>query len=120
MDSEWILVITSAAERGVLEELAAAAVDARLAACGQVSGPVTSVYRWQGALNRASEWVLTLKTAGVLWAPLQQWLATRHPYEVPEIVALPWSGCAPSYAAWLRDHLFPSAENSQETPGRIP
>ena len=73
----------------------------RLAACAQIFGPITSVYRWQGAIERASEWYCLLKTSIDAYPGLEARIRSLHPYEVPEIIATPIEFAAESYAAWV-------------------
>lgn len=83
--------------------LARAAVDARLAACGQIVGPVTSVYRWKGRVEETEEWLCLLKTRADLAERLAAFLRERHPYEVPEIVVLPIERATEAYGDWIDD-----------------
>ena len=103
--AEFILVCTSCDDRTVLADIAAAAVELHLAACAQISGPVVSTYVWEGAIETANEWLLSLKTAAAQWEALREFIAQRHSYQVPEIVAVPLVACSVPYAQWLRAHL---------------
>lgn len=87
--------------------LADAAVDARLAACAQISGPITSVYRWEGSIHADEEWRIVFKTADDRLAELTALLVDRHSYEVPEIVAVPVEGGNPEYLAWVTESTRP-------------
>lgn len=82
-------------------ELVRSAVDARLAACGQVLGPVGSVYRWKGRIEEADEWLCLFKTRAGLVERLERFLLERHPYEVPEIVALAVERTSEAYGDWI-------------------
>lgn len=88
----------SADEAGALGRRA---VEHRLAACAQVSGPVTSTYWWQGAVTSATEWVCTLKTVADRVDELASVLRAAHSYEVPEIVVMPVVAGDPDYLAWV-------------------
>ena len=81
--------------------LARRLVKTRLAACVQVSGPVASVYRWKGKVEAAEEWRCLAKVRESAFPAVARSIASRHSYEVPEIVALPLTGASESYAAWL-------------------
>lgn len=94
--------------------LARALVDQRLAACVQVAGPVTSVYRWNGAVEEAEEWYCHVKTAGNLWPALEAAIRAAHPYEVPEIVAFPVAQASDPYAAWVA--AMTTATSPDHTP----
>ena len=80
-------------------------VDARLAACAQVIGPLASTYHWQGRLETAEEWYCFLKTTEERLPALQARLRELHPYEVPEIIAVPIADGDPAYLGWIRDSV---------------
>jgi periplasmic divalent cation tolerance protein len=82
-------------------ELVRSAVDARLAACGQVIGPVGSVYWWKGRVEETDEWLCLLKTRAGLVERLERFLLERHPYDVPEIVALSIERTSEDYGDWI-------------------
>lgn len=96
-------------DREALGLLAELAVATRLAACGQVAGPVESVYRWEGAFERAEEWVLTLKTAADRVEDLVALVAERHSYDVPEVLVTPVTGGHGAYLEWVRAETRPDA-----------
>jgi periplasmic divalent cation tolerance protein len=75
-----------------------------LAACVQVQGPISSIYRWQGAVERAEEFVCTCKTTGAAATACEQEIRELHPYATPEILVTPCHGSAP-YAAWVRESV---------------
>ncbi|MBO1336885.1 divalent-cation tolerance protein CutA [Streptomyces sp. VRA16 Mangrove soil] len=107
-DSTVLAVLTTvdAVEKG--EALARGAVEARLAACAQVSsGSVTSVYRWEGVVETAREWRVLLKTTRARYAELEAWLTEHHEYETPQIVALPVTHTATPYLTWLTSQVTP-------------
>ena len=87
--SEYLQVQTTTDSRAEAMELARAAVEARLAACGQVAGPVASTYWWNDELERAEEWFVFLKLPADRYDELAAFLAERHSYDEPEIVATP-------------------------------
>lgn len=76
-------------------------VECRLAACVAVLPRMVSVYRWQGAIERADEAVLLAKTRGTLAATAMAALAETHPYEVPALLALPVAAASAAYGAWI-------------------
>ncbi|MDQ6993832.1 MAG: divalent-cation tolerance protein CutA [Mariprofundus sp.] len=83
-------------------KLAEALIEKRLAACVQINGPGVSVYSWQGEIEKANEWYLTIKTPAHFAKTLLLWLEKHHPYEIPEIS---WSTCVCSlaYGEWAAD-----------------
>jgi periplasmic divalent cation tolerance protein len=96
-----VVLTTTLDDLTVASSLATSAVELRLAACAQIVGPVTSVYRWQGAIERATEWQVVLKTAVDRADALRAHIAATHPYEVPEIIVTPIVGGSPAYLDWL-------------------
>ncbi|MEV6109403.1 divalent-cation tolerance protein CutA, partial [Streptomyces sp. NPDC051940] len=83
------------------QHLARGAVERRLAACAQVGGPVTSVYRWQGAVDTAREWQVVFKTVRDRYPALEAYLREAHSYDTPEIIATEIAGGSPEYLAWV-------------------
>lgn len=100
-----VLTTTDAAEKA--EALARGAVAARVAACAQISGPVTSVYRWEGAVETASEWRIQFKTAAARYPALEAYLLGAHDYDTPEIIATPVVAGSPDYLRWLEEETAP-------------
>ncbi|SDK59836.1 divalent cation tolerance protein [Streptomyces indicus] len=95
-----VLTTTDAALKAQL--LARGAVDARLAACAQISAPVTSVYRWEGRIETSEEWQILFKTTAERYPLLQEWLQEAHDYETPEIIATPVAAGSAAYLDWVR------------------
>jgi periplasmic divalent cation tolerance protein len=89
------------------DRIAEALVAERLAACVKRSGPVRSVYRWQGEVERAEEWVLSGVTAAERVPALVERVRQLHPHEVPEVVAVPVVSGSPDYLDWVRDESAP-------------
>jgi len=87
------------------------AVERRLAACAQVSGPLTSTYWWEGDLCVADEWLCVLKTTVDRLASLTAALRAAHSYETPEIVATPVVGGDEAYLTWVRTETRERAGN---------
>jgi periplasmic divalent cation tolerance protein len=99
--ARYLILQTTTDSRAEAMELARAAVEARLAACAQVSGPVASTYWWEDAVERAEEWVLALKLPASGYQPLADFLAQRHSYDEPEIVATPIVAGSQTYLSWI-------------------
>ena len=89
-----LLVTTTCDDPEVLRRIAHDLVVDRLAACAQLTGPAESTYVWQSKLEQAKEWVLTLKTTGLLWSRVKQAIQERHSYDVPEIIGTPITAVA--------------------------
>lgn len=99
--SEVLLVITNLPDRFTAERIAEALVTERIAACVNVLAECTSVYRWQGKLERANEVPLLIKTTRAAYPELETVLRKLHPYDVPEIIALPVTAGLPEYLNWV-------------------
>jgi periplasmic divalent cation tolerance protein len=89
-------------------ELARAAVQARLAACAQVAGPIASTFWWEGGIERAEEWLVMLKLPADRYSELAAFITERHSYDEPEIVALPILAGSASYLSWIREETVQS------------
>jgi periplasmic divalent cation tolerance protein len=94
-------VMTTVDRRDAAEALARGAVQARAAACGQVGGPISSVYWWQRRVETAEEWVVVFKTTTERYPDLERYIREHHPYDVPEILCTPVTAGNPAYLAWV-------------------
>ncbi|GAA2441238.1 divalent-cation tolerance protein CutA [Streptomyces macrosporus] len=99
--AEILTVLTTTDDPGKAEALARGAVEARLAACAQVAGPVTSVYRWEGEVRAEREWQVLLKTTVARYDALEAHLRAAHDYDTPEIIATPVVRGGADYLAWV-------------------
>jgi len=105
-----LLALTTVENRDQADAIARRLVDSRLAACVQIIGPITSVYRWQGAVETSGELLLLIKTRAALYPDLERTIKDFHPYETPEILALPVQAGLPAYLSWLADSTsFPES-----------
>jgi periplasmic divalent cation tolerance protein len=100
------LVLVTIDSEANAQALAQKLVEARLAACVSLA-PVQSVYRWQHTLHHDQEWQLTLKTDLRRFDDLAQFITQHHPYEVPEILALPLVAGSTAYLTWLAEQTQP-------------
>lgn len=96
-------VTTTLPDQVAAERMATQLVEERLAACAQVVGPVRSIYRWAGKIERAEEWYCHLKTTLARLPDLQTRVRQLHSYEVPEIIAVPILQGNPDYLKWIQD-----------------
>ncbi|MER6097420.1 divalent cation tolerance protein CutA [Streptomyces sp. NPDC001728] len=96
-----VTVRTTIDARAKAEALARGAVEARLVACAQISGPVTSVYHWRGAIETTEEWQVEFKTAEARFPALEAYLLAAHDYETPEILATRVTRVGAEYARWV-------------------
>ena len=99
--AEAILVLTSMPDRAAAVQLAQALVDRRLAACVNVLAECTSVYRWQGKLENAAETPVLIKTRSALYPEVEAAIRGLHPYELPEIIAVPIGYGLTEYLEWV-------------------
>lgn len=97
-----LLVITNTPDRATAERIAAALVETQAAACVNILAECNSIYRWEGKVEHATEVPLLIKTTADAYPRLEAELRKLHPYEVPEIVAIPFSAGLPAYLDWVR------------------
>ncbi len=97
-----VQVSTTVDSAALAEQIAAALVAERLAACVQIVGPMTSVYRWEGAITQATEWLCTAKTVEPRLAAVMARIRALHSYQLPEIIATPVVTADPGYLNWLQ------------------
>lgn len=102
---EYIQVVTTVASQQEAEEIAAALVRERLAACVQIVGPITSLYRWRDKVEKDPEYRCEIKSRADLFPRIEEMLARIHPYEVPELVALPYVATSGEFGKWLGEEL---------------
>lgn len=96
-----IVVITTTETFDQAEKIAQALIEGELAACVQILPPMTSIYRWQGQIEKATEHLLFIKTLRASYAQVEATLKANHPYQTPEIIALPIEAGAEDYLTWL-------------------
>ena len=101
MQSTKLLVLTNLPDRAAAEKLADALLERRLAACVNILSPCRSVYRWKGAVQHDEEHPMLIKTTQERYAELEQVLRAGHPYELPEIIAVPIERGLPAYLEWV-------------------
>ena len=100
-EQEVLLVITNLPDRAAAERIAESLVAEGVAACVNVLAECTSIYRWQGKLEHANEVPLLIKSTRAAYPQLESVLRKLHPYELPEIIALPVSAGLPEYLNWV-------------------
>jgi periplasmic divalent cation tolerance protein len=100
-DHETCQVQVTVGDHEAALTLARSAVETRLAACAQISGPIRSIYRWQGELEEADEWAVVFKTRLSLYPQIEEFINEHHSYEVPEIVCTPIAKGNPAYLSWI-------------------
>jgi periplasmic divalent cation tolerance protein len=117
MMNDLLQVYTTLPSQEQANDLARRLVDARHAACVQVLGPVQSTYRWEGQVEQAHEWLLAAKTTAAAYAALEQAIREAHPYQVPEILAVPVAAGNAAYLDWVKSsQLAPRDDGSSAEP----
>lgn len=111
--NDVLLVLTHLPHRDAAENLAHLLMEERVAACVNILGTCTSVYRWQGAVESAQEIPLLIKTTGARYAALEAVIRRLHPYELPEIIAVPLTQGLPGYLQWVEDETSETLESPQ-------
>jgi periplasmic divalent cation tolerance protein len=106
---EFVQVLTTTDERELAETIGHALVERRLAACVQIAGPVTSIYRWQSRIDTAEEWQCWIKTTRERLAAVERAISELHSYSLPEIIVMPIVAGSANYLKWL-------AEETAEPP----
>ena len=102
-----LLVLTNLPDRAAAEKLAELLIAKRGAACVNILAPCRSVYRWQGAVQHDEEHPVLIKTTREAYAALEAAIRARHPYELPEIVAVPIERGLPAYLDWVATETAP-------------
>ena len=105
--AEYIQHFTTTESRDDAEMISREVVEKRLAACAQVLGPITSTYWWKEEVEKTEEWLCIMKSRRDLFNALEETIKAIHPYEVPEIVAVPIVLGSPSYLEWLGQEIKP-------------
>ena len=99
--TNFIQVMTAIGTKEDAQKVANAIVGGHLAACVQVIGPITSTYWWQGILETAEEWLCLMKTHEDLYGQVEQAIRAVHPYDEPEIIAMPVTAGSKTYLDWV-------------------
>lgn len=96
-----LMVFTNVPDAAIAASIARQLVEQRLAACVNVLPRVQSIYRWQGIIEEATEVSLLIKTTHARYAELEAAIKVLHPYDVPEVIALPIAAGLPQYLGWI-------------------
>lgn len=103
--TDVVMIYMTAADRGEALRIGRALVEGKLAACVNVLGEATSIYRWQGAVEEAGEVVLVAKTKAELFGAVRDKVKSLHSYETPCIVAYPMANADAAYLAWIKSSV---------------
>jgi periplasmic divalent cation tolerance protein len=101
----YIQVLTTTEKKEDAERIATCLVEKRIAACVQIAGPITSIYRWKGKIESALEWQCWIKSKEVLFKEIEKTIKSVHPYEVPEIIVVPIVEGSTEYLGWLESEV---------------
>jgi periplasmic divalent cation tolerance protein len=104
---DTLLVFTNLPDRASADAIARALIERRLAACVTVLAECTSTYRWEGAIESAAEVPLLAKTTAAAYPTLEQAIMELHPYDLPEIIAVPVQCGLPQYLQWIATETRP-------------
>ena len=114
MDS--LLVLTNLPDRESAETLAASLIEQHLAACVNILAPCRSIYRWQGEIQHEEEHPLLIKTARDRYPELEASIRAKHPYELPEIIAVSVSRGLPDYLQWVESETRKNDDDNNDEP----
>jgi periplasmic divalent cation tolerance protein len=103
--TERKIVLTTTGSREEAQRIARALVDARHAACVNIAGPVESIYRWKGEIERSEEWLLIIKTTAAAIPQIQESIRLLHSYELPECIEISIEGGTVEYLAWIGEQV---------------
>ncbi|WOT05579.1 divalent-cation tolerance protein CutA [Shewanella youngdeokensis] len=103
METEFLLVVTTCPDEASAKLIARQLVTAKLAACVQISSSMTSVYEWQGEVCEETEFGLHIKCLAQHFDAIQAAVLTLHPYDVPELIAVPVTLGLPAYFDWIKE-----------------
>jgi periplasmic divalent cation tolerance protein len=101
VSDDHVVVVSTTASEEAARALAAGVIEARLGACAQIVGPITSVFRWNGEVQTEQEWRLEIKTTADRVTALTAHIEDNHGYDLPEIIAIPIAGGSAGYLSWL-------------------
>jgi len=103
--SEHCLVVSTCPDQQSAELIAKALVEEKLAACVNIIPGLTSIYQWQGNIEKSSELLLIIKTKPGAWSRIKSAIINRHPYELPEIISIPITHGLPGYLSWIDENV---------------
>lgn len=110
--SDCIVVLTTVENIQDAEKLASLLVDAHLAACVQILPRIKSIYRWQSSVQQSDEFLIIIKTTSLTFPLLESFIKQHHPYQTPEIIALPIIAGSIEYLEWLAGSVKPNLHNN--------
>ena len=109
--TDKVVILVTAANRRECLSIAKHLIEARLAACVNITPGIESVYRWEGKLNRAKEYLMLIKSTRELFAEIKREISRIHSYHTPEIICLPIIDGSRNYLQWVGDSVKPPASS---------
>lgn len=103
-DAPFLLVLSTCPDAASAKNIAEALIDARLAACANIIADVNSIFSWAGKTDTALEQLLIIKTRAACYPALEQRITALHPYELPEIIAVPVYAGSSAYLDWISNN----------------
>ena len=103
--SQYLLVLTTIGNEEEAARLGRSLVEKRLVACVNMVGPVRSVFSWKGKVEDESERLLLMKTRADRYSELERAIQELHPYDVPEVIAVPIERGSEAYLSWVDEHV---------------
>lgn len=107
MSTHYQLLLCTCPDKALAEKIARLLVESNLAACVNILPNITSVYRWQGEIECATEFLLLIKARQSVYSALESLIKSQHPYQIPEIIAVAIECGLPEYLHWI-DSCYPS------------
>ncbi len=105
MASKFIQIQTTFQKRSNAERIANMLCEKKLSACTQIVGPVTSIYKWKGKTEKSKEWLCIIETRASCYKKVEKAIKEIHPYELPEIIAVPITASSQEYLEWMKKQL---------------
>jgi len=102
---DFVVIYTTTCSKEDAKRISKHLVEEKLAGCVQITGPIQSTYRWDDNIEIDEEWLCSIKSRKDLIVEVEKAIRKIHPYDVPEIVALPIIGGSDDYLTWLKDQL---------------
>ncbi|MEE8495270.1 MAG: divalent-cation tolerance protein CutA [Xanthomonadales bacterium] len=103
--SEMLVIMCTCPDEATASKLAGGLVEEQLAACVNIVPGIRSIYHWQGKISNDAEVLMVIKSLASRFEELESWLLEHHPYDIPEIVALPVSRVSAEYRAWIESSI---------------
>ena len=101
MSAKYQIVLTTCPDDETATKIAGALVEKDIAACVNIIPGIQSVYHWEGRVEKDAEWLLVIKAPGDRYTAIEKTVVSLHPYELPEVIAVPIGAGLPAYLAWM-------------------